>query len=237
MILVLPVIYYSGIIFGDALAQKVTALYAQPIYFSSASSYPIEEDYDGYLYELHFNSNVWESDTWYFILDRTVTDPEMRRVIDELGADIDDEAHPLLPLENENGLIYIYDGEKIILYGHYTQTGMWIFYGGLLLLTAVCWVALFRFIGEIFNLMGKGDKRSIKREISAFMIFMLFGISFIFLKITGPSLGLSLIMDVFTDGIAFLIIAAYPVYLAFDFLVWGTKIIYRVIKKRRDPSL
>ncbi|MFH1552807.1 MAG: hypothetical protein ABID83_04130 [Candidatus Omnitrophota bacterium] len=79
--------------------------------------------------------------------------------------------------------------------------------------------------------MDAGRRRFVKRELTVFLIFFLFGIA-PFIVPMFFTFGISLTWDLRIGMISFVVIALYPVYLVIDILVWIIKKIVGAIRKK-----
>ncbi|MFH1552835.1 MAG: hypothetical protein ABID83_04270 [Candidatus Omnitrophota bacterium] len=79
--------------------------------------------------------------------------------------------------------------------------------------------------------MDEGRRRFLKRELTVFLIFFLFGVA-PFIVPMFFTLGLSLTWDLRISMISLLVIVLYPIYIVIDILVWMIKKIVRAIRKK-----
>ena len=79
--------------------------------------------------------------------------------------------------------------------------------------------------------MDENKKKVLKRELTVFLIFLLFGVA-PFIVLIFRSFGLSLSWNLNIGMISMLVVALYPVYLVIDLVIWLIRKMIRAIRKK-----
>ncbi|MFC1480139.1 hypothetical protein ACFL5Y_01680 [Candidatus Omnitrophota bacterium] len=79
--------------------------------------------------------------------------------------------------------------------------------------------------------MDEGKRKFVKRELTVFMIFVLFGVA-PFIAFIFSNFGLSLTWNLRVSMISLLVIVLYPIYIVLDVIVWIIRKMIRAIRKK-----
>ena len=84
--------------------------------------------------------------------------------------------------------------------------------------------------------MDENKKKVLKRELTVFLIFLLFGIA-PFIAITFQFFGLSLSWNMNIGVLSMLVVVLYLVYLAIDLAAWFIRKMIRAIRKKSATAV
>jgi hypothetical protein len=185
---------------------------------------------------LNFKKDFLGSKRWFFLLARDIRNEELNNIATALAEYVNDENYPLEPIITEKGILYNFESYgSTIIYESYTVMGKLLYFIGFIFLAGLALFSTFRLVRKLFNTLGQDHRTTLKREISVFAIFLLFG----FIPFASKVLfdygiiplasraffaeGFSFSMDINIDMITVMIISLYPVYLAIAILVFCIK--------------
>lgn len=236
LLLTPPALFCASIAGSLDLTQKAESLYTPPLKLMAAADYPIDAEEGEIIYQLSFpEQKLWESNEWYFAVDRKASQEEMREVLVVLDGYISNPNYPLQPQVTEYGRIFVFTDYNTMVYGRYTGIGKIVNLVIFIVFLLVCFWMTSRIIGgivNIFEVKSDGKRRALKRELTAFSIFMTFGVG-LFLALAVRTFGLSLALSLNMGVFSMAVVALYPVYLVVDLAVWIIKKIVRKIKQKR----
>lgn len=237
LLLVPPVLFCASISGSVDLTQRALPLFTPSLNLFFAADHPVSAEEGEVVYQLSFpDQELWGSKEWYFAVNRQATQEEMREVLVVLDGYISNPDYPLEPIMTDYGKAYTLGTYNTVIWGKYTLWGNVVNIFVFIVFLLVCLWMTARLSGgivDIFGVKSDGLRGALKRELTAFSIFMTFGVG-LFLALAFRRFGLSLSLALNFGVFSMLMVVLYPVYLVIDVAVLIIRKIVRKIKQKKE---